>query len=77
MQSRNAGLLSSTAGIWIDKSPALYSVGNPDSAQRNQDNFNHICCVEDNGLEVPEWFWPSLEVWHVKHRGRDGLPLYL
>tara|TARA_Y100001956_G_scaffold76030_1_gene84731 strand:+ start:1281 stop:3311 length:2031 start_codon:yes stop_codon:yes gene_type:complete len=74
MQSKNAGPLSSTAGIWIDKSHALYSVGNPDSAQRNQDNFNHIYCVEDNGLEVPEWFWASLAVWHVKHRGATVYP---
>jgi len=74
MQSKNAGPLSSTAGIWIDKSRALYSVGNPDSAQRNQDNFNHIYCVEDNGFEVPEWFWESLAVWHVKHRGATVYP---
>src|SRR5690554_1488216 len=74
MQSKNTGPLSATAGIWIDKPRALYSVGNPDSAQRNQDNFNHIYCVEDNGLKVPEWFWASLEVWHVKHRGATVYP---
>ena len=74
MQAKDLGPLSMTSGIWIDREHAMYAAGSPDSAQRDQDNFNHIYRVESNGMEVPEWFWGSLEVWHIRHRGITVLP---
>jgi len=76
MQAKDSGPLAMTSGIWIDREKAMYAVGSPDSAQRDQENFNHIYRVESNGIEVPEWFWSSLEVWHIRHRGITVQPYF-
>ncbi len=74
LQAKHNGPLSVTSGIWIDHAAGLYSIGGADSAKRDQDNFNHIYTVQTNGPAVPYWFWESLEVWHVKHRGATVYP---
>ena len=33
------------------------------------DRFNHIYRAVTNGVDVPDWFWSALEVWHIRHRG--------
>lgn len=52
----------------------MYAAGSPDSAQRNQENFNHIYRAVTNGVDVPDWFWSALEVWHIRHRGTTISP---
>lgn len=74
LQSKDDGLLSVTSGVLINRAKALYAAGNIGSAQRVQDNFNHIYHVETDLEQVPEWFWDSLEVWHVRHRSTTVYP---
>lgn len=74
LQSQDDGLLSVTAGILISRAKALYAVGSVGSSQRKQENFNHIYHVETDFEQVPEWFWSSLDVWHVRHRGATVYP---
>lgn len=52
----------------------MYAAGGADSAQRDQETFNHVYKVLTNGLDVPDWFWHSLEVWHIRHRGTTVSP---
>jgi hypothetical protein len=74
LQAKGTGPLSITSGIWIDKERAMYAAGGADSAQRDQETFNHVYKVLTNGLDVPDWFWHSLEVWHIRHRGTTVSP---
>lgn len=73
-QAKETGPLSTTTGIWINRSQQLYAAGPVGSASRSQDNFNHVYHVGSNGNGVPEWFWKSLEVWHIRHRGTTVFP---
>ncbi|NMT63479.1 hypothetical protein [Marinobacter orientalis] len=74
LQSKDAGPLSSTSGLWIDEARRLYAAGDIGSARRDQENFNHIYHVDTNGIPVPDWFWRSLEVWHIRHKGTTVFP---
>lgn len=74
LQNQDNGLLSVTAGVLIDRANALYSAGSVGGAQRVQENFNHIYHAETDLDQVPGWFWGSLDVWHVRHRGATVYP---
>lgn len=74
LQSKDDGLLSVTSGVLINRAKALYAAGSIGGAQRKQENFNHIYHVETDLEQVPEWFWDSLDVWHVRHRGATVYP---
>lgn len=74
LQNQANGLLSVTAGVLIDRANALYAAGSVGGAQRGQENFNHIYHAETDLDQVPDWFWGSLDVWHVRHRGATVYP---
>lgn len=74
LQNKDDGLLSVTTGVLINREKALYTAGSVGSAQRVQKNFNHIYHVETSLEQIPEWFWNSLDVWHVRHRGATVYP---
>lgn len=74
LQAQPSGALTPTTGLWFNSQLSLYSAGSVGSAQRKQDNFNHIYKVEGNGIAVPGWFWPALQVWHIRHRGTTVYP---
>lgn len=74
LQAQPDGALTPTTGLWFNSQLSLYSAGSVGSAQRKQDNFNHIYKVEGNGIAVPDWFWQALQVWHIRHRGTTAYP---
>ena len=68
------GVFQATTGIWIDRESGLYAAGSVGSPARKQDNFNHIYRADAGSNAVPEWFWDSLDVWHVRHKGPTVFP---
>lgn len=72
--ARKTGAMHATAGTWTHQEQGLYAAGSVGSPSRNMDTFNHIYHVETGGEPIPEWFWKSLEVWHVRHKGATVFP---
>ncbi|WP_097462099.1 hypothetical protein [Mangrovitalea sediminis] len=72
--SWDAGALQATTGIWINRLTGFYMAGPKGSPSRKQGNFCHVYRVNAGDESVPDWFWDSLKVWHVRHKGPTVLP---
>jgi len=68
------GVFQASTGTWINRESGMYSAGAVGSPARKQDNFNHVYIADAGNDTVPEWFWNSLDVWHVRHKGITAFP---
>lgn len=74
-RSSSDGPMFITAGIWRDRQLGLYSIGTAGPAKQDLDTFYHIYQVTSTLSEpIPEWFWRSLMVWHIKHKSATVYP---
>jgi hypothetical protein len=74
-RSKDQGPLYITSGIWINRERGLYSIGSAGPAREDIENFSHIYHVNSTlPGAIPEWFWQSLQVWHVKHKNATVYP---
>jgi len=74
-RSKGEGPLYITSGIWINRERGLYSIGSAGPAREDIENFSHIYHVNSTlPGAIPEWFWQSLQVWHVKHKNATVYP---
>lgn len=74
LRNQDTGLLSSSVGLLIDRKRGLYAAGSAHGTELTQPTFQHVYAVKGNTPEVPEWFWESLKVWHVRHQGTTVYP---
>lgn len=72
--SAKEGALQATAGLWFNREGGLYAAAAMGSPKRDQSNFNHLYKVTSRDGPVPDWFWDSLQVWHIRHRGTTVTP---
>ncbi len=68
------GVFQASTGTWINRESGMYTAGAVGSPARKQDNFNHVYIADAGNDTVPEWFWNSLDVWHVRHKGITAFP---
>ena len=74
-RSEQQGPLFITSGIWRLREQGLYAAGSAGPANTRMENFSHIYRVESTFPgPVPEWFWQSLAVYHIKHKGFTVYP---
>ncbi|REH37975.1 hypothetical protein DFR26_1761 [Paraperlucidibaca baekdonensis] len=68
------GPLGSVRDIWLVPDQGLYCTGSKDSPQQLTENFSHIYHLDTAGESFPDWFIPSLQVWHIRHRNATTIP---
>ena len=74
-RSAEDGPMYITAGIWRDRENGFYSIGSAGPSKQDLDNFHHIYNVTSTlPGAIPEWFWQSLMVWHIKHKSATVYP---
>jgi hypothetical protein len=68
------GPLGSVRDIWSVPGQGLYCTGSKGSPKQITENFSHIYHLDNLAEGFPEWFIPSLQVWHVRHRNATTIP---
>lgn len=68
------GPLAGVGNIWYVPDQGIYCAGSKDSPQQTTENFSHIYHLDHPGNDFPEWFIPSLQVWHIRHRNPTTIP---
>ncbi|MGS2743872.1 hypothetical protein ACU6TU_09765 [Halomonas sp. LS-001] len=72
--SAQKGALQATVGLLCNREQGIYAAAAAGSPHRDQSNFNHLYKVVSHNGPVPGWFWDSLQVWHIRHRGTTVTP---